>query len=184
MTESPEATAKRLLPCKPMCHKAFLAVAIGDRDDTIHMQDCPFKYRPAVAAALAEAYNAQLSVSRNDPQISTPGYRRSSQGDTPVPGGLGGESGVPGLRTDHEETAKALVELAHTAIDDVSINAVAAALAEAQAMGKPYTNIIQREMLEAKLVEGLRLALEVIDGLPDGLDCSNAIQAEIDKVKP
>jgi len=44
-----EATAKALLPCMPMCHKAFV-----DDDKIIHMAECPFKYRPAVAAALAQ----------------------------------------------------------------------------------------------------------------------------------
>ncbi len=44
-----EATAKRLLPCVSMCHKAF-----KDSDKIIHMETCPFQYRSAVAAALAE----------------------------------------------------------------------------------------------------------------------------------
>jgi len=43
-----EATAKRLLPCMPLCHKAFV-----DNDKIIHMAECPFIYRPVVAAALA-----------------------------------------------------------------------------------------------------------------------------------
>jgi len=36
---------------------------------------------------------------------------------------------------------------------------------------------------DAAYVRGLTRAIEVIDGLPDGIDCTNAISSEIDKLK-
>lgn len=57
-----EEKAKALLPCSAMCHRKF-----KDSDEMIHMETCPAPYRPDVAAALKEAWDAGYKASEEEP---------------------------------------------------------------------------------------------------------------------
>ncbi len=53
MTESPEETAKRLLPCTQVARQCY---------EDNHSMNCPAGYRPAIAAALAELSHSVMGL--------------------------------------------------------------------------------------------------------------------------